>query len=315
MNRLLLTTLVLALLAASSAGAADVKPLAGGSPAPDFKLPGVDGKDHTLSDYKDAKILIVLFTCNHCPTSQAYEDRIIRLHEDYQPKGVALVAISPNDPKAVRLDELGYTDLNDTLEEMKVRAADKRFEFPYLYDGETQAASKAYGAIATPHAFVFDGERKLRYQGRIDDAERDPAAAKSHDLREAIDALLAGKLPPKASTNVFGCSTKWADKRDDNERAVERWDREEVTLSTVDADAVKQLVKAEGDKAPLRLVNVWATWCAPCIAEMPELLAIHRMYRKRAFELVTISIDDAADRDAALGMLKENRLSATNHLF
>jgi thiol-disulfide isomerase/thioredoxin len=320
MKSLISASLVLAAVFAAGvvppgAAAAEVKPLAAGARAPDFDLPGVDGKRHTLADYKDAKVLVVLFTCNHCPTAQAYEDRIIQLHNDYAPKGVALVAISPNDPLAVRLDELGYSDLNDTLEEMKLRAEDKRFPFPYLYDGETQAASRAYGAVATPQAFVFDAERTLRYQGRIDDAERDAAAAKSHDLRDAIDALLAGKAPAKASTNVFGCSTKWADKRDDAKRALAEWDREEVALSTIDADAVKKLVKADGEKAPLRLVNVWATWCAPCIAEMPELTKIHRMYRKRPFELVTISIDDPADRDAAHGLLKENHLSATNHLF
>ena len=112
--------------------------LAIGSPAPDFQLPGVDGKVHRLKDYAKAKVLAIVFTCNHCPTAQLYENRIKKLADDYRSKGVALVAISPNDPEAVRLNELGYTDVSDNLEEMKIRAAHRKFNFPYLYDGETQ---------------------------------------------------------------------------------------------------------------------------------------------------------------------------------
>src|SRR5262249_33778973 len=116
-----------------------------GSPAPDFALPGVDGKNHSLKDYADARILVVVFTCNHCPTAQAYEARIKQLDADYRDKGMKLIAIQPNDPQALRLDELGYTDLSDSFDEMKLRAKDHDFKFPYLYDGETQAVSKAYG--------------------------------------------------------------------------------------------------------------------------------------------------------------------------
>ena len=122
----------------------------------------MDGKVHQLAEYDKAKVLVMVFTCNHCPTAQAYEERIKKLAADYKDKGVALVAISPNDPKAVRLDELGYTDMGDSLDEMKIRAKDKGFNFPYLYDGDKQGVSKAYGPVATPHVFVFDGERKLR---------------------------------------------------------------------------------------------------------------------------------------------------------
>ena len=129
-----------------------------GAAAPDFRLPGVDGKTYSLKDFADAKVLVVVFTCNHCPTAQAYEGRIARLHADYKDKGVAVVAISPNDPAAVRLDELGYTDLGDSFEDMKIRAKDHKFAYPYLYDGETQATSKAYGVLATPHVFVFDAD-------------------------------------------------------------------------------------------------------------------------------------------------------------
>src|SRR6478736_156662 len=159
-----------------------------GDKAPDFDLMGMDDKRYTLKDFANSKLLLVVFTCNHCPTAQAYESRIIKLHADYRDKGVALVAISPNDPKAVRLDELGYTDLGDSFEDMKLRAKDTKIAYPYLYDGETQETARAFGVLATPHVFIFDEARKLRYVGRIDDS--DVKTVKSHDARNAIDALL-----------------------------------------------------------------------------------------------------------------------------
>src|SRR5215475_6507813 len=273
-----------------------LKTLPVGAAAPDFKLPGVDGREYSLKDFADARVLVVLFTCNHCPTAQAYEDRVIRLHADYKDKGVALVAVSPNDPKAVRLDELGYTDLSDSFEEMKVRAKDRKLAFPYLYDGDTQATSLAYGVLATPQVFVFDRERKLRYVGRIDDS--DVKEVQSHDTRNALDALLAGKPVPVETTRVFGCSTKWADKREDAKKSLEKWDQEPVTLETLDEAGVAKLAKNETEN--FVLVNLWATWCGPCVAELPELVTRNRMYRKLDFECVTISLDESEEKDAAL---------------
>src|SRR5499425_2602046 len=182
--------------------------LAIGSPAPDFCLPGVDDRTHCLKDYAASKILVIAFICNHCPTSQLYETRIKQLAEDYKDKGVTLVAIQPNNPEAVRLDEMGYTDLGDSFEDMKVRAEFRHFNFPYLYDGETQKVSSAYGPSATPHLFIFDSDRKLRYQGRVDNNVREPLVTK-RDARDAIDALLAGKSVSVAKTPSVGCSTKW----------------------------------------------------------------------------------------------------------
>ena len=138
-----------------------------GAQAPDFKLKGIDDKIYSLASFKDANILVIVFTCNHCPTAQAYEDRIIKFTNDYKDKGVAVVAIMPNNPAAIRLDELGYTEMSDSFEEMKIRAKDKHFNFPYLYDGDTQATANAYGPVATPHVFIYEKERKLRYEGRI----------------------------------------------------------------------------------------------------------------------------------------------------
>jgi peroxiredoxin len=282
--------------------------LAIGSKAPGFRLPGVDGKTHALEDFAAAKVLVVIFTCNHCPTAQAYEGRVARLEEDYRDKGVAVVAISPNDPAAVRLDELGYTDLGDSFEDMKLRAKDHQYAYPYLYDGETQATAKAYGVLATPHVYIFDADRKLRYAGRFDDS--DVKAVKSHDAKNAVDALLAGKPAPVETTRVFGCSTKWAEKQADARKSVERWNTEPVSLEAVDLAGVAKL--ARNDTKKLLLVNLWATWCGPCVAEMPEFVTIHRMYRKRDFQLVTISLDEIAKRESALKTLQENHVSATN---
>src|SRR5258706_7821453 len=174
------------------------------------KLKGVDDKTYSLNDFADAKILVILFTCNHCPTAQAYEDRIMKMYDDYKDKGVALVAINPNDATGIRLDELGYTEFSDSFPEMKQRAKDRNFKFPYLDNGQTQSTARAYAAVATPHVYIFDAARKLRYVGRIDDS--DVKTVKSQDARNAIDALLAGKPVPVEKTKVFGCSTKWATK-------------------------------------------------------------------------------------------------------
>jgi thiol-disulfide isomerase/thioredoxin len=283
--------------------------LAIGDSARDFKLPGVDGRDYSLKDFADAKVLVVIFTCNHCPTAQAYEVRIIKLADDYRDKGVAVVAISPNDPKAVRLDELGYTDLSDSFAEMKLRAKVRKFPFPYLYDGDTQMTALAYGVLATPHVFIFDQARKLRYVGRIDDAE--VKTVKSHDARNAIDALLADKPVPVEKTRVFGCSTKWAEKQEDAKRALAKWDAEPVTLEPLDEAGLTKLVK--NDTKKLLLINVWATWCGPCVAELPEFVTMNRMYRRRPFQLVTISLDDPQKDEETLKVLKEKHVAATNY--
>lgn len=293
-----------------AANPAGFQELAIGDAAPDFKLPGVDGKDYTLASFADAKLLLIVFTCNHCPTAQAYEDRIIQLNVDYRPQGVALVAISPNDPVAVRLDELGYTDLGDSFDDMKQRAKDRKFTFPYLYDGETQKTSLAYGVLATPQVFLFDQQRKLRYSGRIDDS--DVKTVTSHDTRNALDALLAGRKVPVEKTRTFGCSTKWSDKREDARASLEKWNQEPVRLEKLDAAGVAKLAKNDTDK--LLVVNLWASFCGPCVTELPELVAMNRMYRKRNFELITISIDEPEQQDAARKLLEQNHVSSTNYL-
>ncbi|MGO8925885.1 MAG: redoxin family protein [Limisphaerales bacterium] len=294
--------------------AADFQPetLPLGSLAPDFRLTGVDGRTYTLKNFADAKILVVVFTCNHCPTAQYYEERLKELMTDYKDKGVALAAIMPNDPKSVRLDELGWTDLSDSFEEMKIRASDRHFNFPYLYDGDTESVARTYGPVATPHAFVFDAGRKLRYVGAIDDSESVQHVTK-HYVRDALTALLAGQEPPVTKTKVVGCSVKWAGKADAVKAYMEKLAAEPVSLAPADTNVLKALRKNESAK--FRLVSFWATWCAPCVAEFPELITINRMYRHRDFEVVTVSVNRPDEEKNALEFLREKQASCKNLIF
>lgn len=277
-----------------------------GAQAPDFTLKNIDDKMYSLSNYK-SKVLVMIFTCNHCPTSQAYEERIIKLVDDYKYKGVDVVVISSADPKAVRIDELGYSILDDSFEAMKIRAKERKYNHPYLYDGDDQKVSMAYGPIATPHVFIFDAERKLRFQGRIDNDERQKGENVSHDTRNAIDEILAGKKVSVQNTRVRGCSTKWAYKREQVKQFNEEWLKKEVTLEEVDEEGLKKLVANKTEK--LRLVNLWATWCGPCVTEIPELVKVNRQFDMRQFEVITISTDFLNNKKRALQVLKSENFA------
>ena len=310
-GRLLVAGLGLALLF-PAAGAGEHPTLPIGSPAPAFRLKGVDGRTYTLGSFRRAKILVVIFTCNHCPTAQAYEERIIRLVADYRPKGVAFVAINPNHPASVRLDEQGYTDLDDTFASMKMRAADRHFNFPYCDDGALEAAARAYGPVATPHVFIFDDRRTLRFQGRIDDAERE-SLVKSSDTRNALDALLRGGEPPVRETPVFGCSIKWADKAAGNLEWLAKVGSEPVTLESADSAALRALCSGPSDR--VRVVNVWATWCGPCVAEFDGLVETNLRFRQRDFALVTIAAQYPDEREGVLRFLRSHHASMRNLIF
>ena len=308
-------SLVLTLLVGQRAAAADDAghpvTLAIGSPAPDFSLQGIDGRTYTLASFKDSKALVMIFTAVHCPTAEIYEGRIKRLVADYQARGVAFVAIQPNNPKALRLDEMGYTDVGDSLEDMKIRAAYRSFNFPFVYDGETQQVSRQYGPVATPHVFVFDAARTLRYQGRVDSNPRE-AYAKVPDARNAIDAVLAGTRPPIEKTPTVGCSIKWLEKETLHDAEAQAIAKEPVPLEKITAEGVKALRQNTGGKT--RLVNVWATWCAPCTAEFPDLQATFRMYRKRPFELVTVSLNYPDEEKGVRRFLDSQHASSTNYI-
>ena len=306
-----IATVVLALLAmfAFSHAAEDPKPAAkGGShgmpegvqdlkigdPAPDFSLQGIDDRKHALADYKDAKVFMVAFLSNHCPDSHGAEGRIKQLVADMKGKGFTLVAINPNNPDGLSIDELGYSKYNDGFDDMKKYAAEEAFTFPYLYDGETQAVAKAYGCLATPHVFVFDAERKLRYKGQFDDSRfADAASVKTSDARNAVEALLVGKPVPVEISKPHGCSTKWITKGSLVAQKIEKWDKTPVDVEMIDAAGVASLRK-NGTKK-VRLFNVWATNCGPCVAEFPELVTTARKFGLRDFELITISTDDPKD--------------------
>jgi peroxiredoxin len=284
---------------------ADIRDLKIGDPAPDFALPGIDGRTHRLADYKDARLLMIAFLSNHCPDSHAAEARIKQLVADARDKGFALVAINPNNPDGLRLDELGYTKYNDGFEDMQKYAAEQGFNFPYLYDGETQGTSKAYGCLATPHVFLFDAARKLRYKGQFDDSRyASPATVKSPDARNAVEALLAGRPVPVEITKPHGCSTKWLEKKSQVAESVAKWAKTPVDVELIDLAGVAALRRNGTPK--LRLINVWATWCAPCVAEFPELVTTARKFGLRDFELITLSMDEPEDLPKVKAFLERN---------
>ena len=290
----------------------DVRALGIDSVAPDFNLPGIDGRFYSLSDFDSSEVLVIIFTCNHCPTSQAYEDRIVKLVEDYQRQNVQIVAISPNSVKALLLEEMGYSDLGDSFDAMKIRADQKGFNFVYLYDGDNQSVSVKYGPTATPQAFVFDKERRLRYRGRLDDSEKNRFAQAS-DLRAAIDAVLLDVEILEPTNKAFGCSIKWSWNNAWTRKVNEDWTKMPVTLNEIDDNGLRALMNNDTER--LMLVNVWATWCGPCVVEYPEFIDIHRMYIARDFEFVSISIDNMEYKKNVLSFLRDNHSSVTNYIY
>lgn len=307
----ILTAAAFLLVAVRPLLAEDIKTLTIGSLAPDFKLKGVDGKWYGLASFQQADILVIVFTCNHCPTAQAYEDRIIQLQADYALKKVSVIAINPNDPRSLRLDELDFSDIGDSYKEMQQRAKDKNFNFPYLYDGDSQKVSKAYGPNATPHAFVFDKQRKLRYTGRIDDMESPFKKPGSQDTRNAIDAILAGHEVPVQTTKVFGCSVKWAEKSYLVQQYLDKWAKEPVSLKTLNEQGMKDLLHNDSDK--LRLIYCWSLLNKQDEKQLYEFVNINRMYRDRDFEFISINTDGTGKKDETLVFLTEKQASNTNY--
>lgn len=313
----LLGFILVCLSLSSVSFAADFPPgfqrLATGDQAPNFSLPGIDGRAWGLSDFKDAEVLLVYFTSNHCPVCHAQDPRLLTLLKELSGKSLSVVAINPNSGDGLRPDELGYSKYDDSFEHMKLYAKDEGFTFPYLYDGETQAVAKKFGCLATPHVFVFDRSRALRYQGWLDDSRfPDDTTVKRQDTKEAIIALLAGKPVPVNETKPFGCSTKWREKIAEVGQDNESWERAEVTLDNIDASGVAALAKNDTNK--YRLFNVWSTTCGPCVVEFPGLVRISRRMGLRDFELITLSTDLPNDRDRALAFLEKQRAALPKKL-
>jgi peroxiredoxin len=280
----------------------DMHTLKSGDVAPDFTLIGTDGKMHKLAEYTGGEALVVLFTSNHCPTSHSIERRLQRFYEEYKAKGVKLVAINPNHPDGLSKDELGYGEFGDSYEEMKPYAEKNKWTFDYLYDGDKQAIARAYGCLATPHVFVFDKNLKLRYQGRFDDSRfYDDSTVKSKDCQNAVDAILAGKPVTLELTKPMGCSTKWREKKVMHDAKHEAWAKTPVTVELIDKAGIAKLRANTTNK--YRVINVWATWCAPCVKEFPDLVEISRKFDMRDFEFISISLDKPEDKAKAEAFL------------
>jgi peroxiredoxin len=323
----LLPLLLLAALATGSAQAAkkqpkydlaaeapgDTRQLKLGDAAPDFSLRGVDDRTYSLADFKDAPVLMVVFLSNHCPYSHAAETRLLPLYAEMKTRGVAVVAINPNSPEGVGIYELGYSKYNDSFPEMKLYAKERGFTFPYLYDGDTQRVAKAYGCLCTPHVFIFDGQRRLRYMGRLDDSPyADASTVTTPDARNAIEAVLADQPVAVPVTKLAGCSVKWLENKGSIVKLNEQWESTPVSLEAVDAAGVTALV--QNRTSQLRLINVWATWCVPCVQEFPNLVTLTRQLENRNFELITISVDSIPDRPKTLAFLQKQHAALPNRV-
>ena len=280
-----------------------------GTAAPDFSLKGTDDKIHTLAEFSSAKVLVIIFESVHCPVSENYEGRIQKLYDTYHNTGVAFVAIDPNNPSAVRLDELGFTDLTDSPEDMKIRVRERHILWPFLYDGATQEVVQKFGAVATPHVFIFDAGRKLRYEGRIDD-NQNPALVETHDARDAIEALLNGQPITVSHRPAFGCSTKWLSKAADVQREWAKIVAEPVVVVEASTGEFTLVRANAGDN--VTVIHFWNLKNKNLTQDFTQLETTYRMYRGRSFSFVTINSDAQGDADKVLEFLKSQHASGRN---
>ncbi len=299
--------LICSLLAVGSLHAYTPVPLEEDAKAPDFSLPGVDGKTYTLKDFSGGEALAVIFTTNHCPDAISSHGRMVALVDHFKGKPVKFVAINSNSPEGLHLPELGWTVYDDSFEDMKLISADAKFNLPYLYDGETQGTAKAYGAVATPHVFIFDGDLKLRYNGRMDNGRRRLGPVEKNEARDAIEAILAGKKPAVVKTRPVGCTTKWKEKSGMVAEENRKWKDQEITVEVAGADAMGKLVANKGRKG-MRLINLWSTTCGPCLAEFPDLAEICRQYSWHDFEFISLSFDEESDKEKVTKFLKQQEV-------
>ena len=302
---------ICSLLAVGSLHAYTPVPLVEDAKAPDFSLPGVDGKTYTLEDFSGGKALAVIFTTNHCPDAISSHGRMVALVDHFKGKSVKFVAINSNSPEGLHLPELGWTVYDDSFEDMKLISKDTGFNLPYLYDGETQGMAKAYGAIATPHIFVFDGDLKLRYNGRMDNGRRRLGPVEKNEGRDAIEAILAGKKPAVVKTRPVGCTTKWKEKAGKVAEENRKWKEQEITVEMADADAIRKIFANKGRKG-MRLINFWSTTCGPCIAEFPDLAEICRQYSWHDFEFISLSFDEESDKEKVGKFLKQQEVGMSH---
>lgn len=312
MKELILATCALASTAAIALAYTPV-PLEQGASAPDFELQNVDDKAYTLADVQGEKATAIIFTTNHCPDAIAAVDRIKSLVDQFKAQGVGFAAINSNSPAGLRLDELRFTAYSDSFEDMKLVAEESELNLPYLYDGKTQAIAKAYGAVATPHIFIFDADLKLKYNGRMDDGRRSLGPAKKNEARDALTAILAGKEPKIIKTRPIGCTTKWLEKAGAVATSDKKWNEQPVIVETIDAETVAKLVANEAHST-FRLFNIWSTSCGPCVAEFPDLAAIYKQYSLQNLEFIPISLDPPKDIDKVTDFLKEHHVGTASRV-
>lgn len=283
-----------------------------GTAAPDFDLPGIDGKNHKLAEYAAAKVLAIVFESNHSPASQLYETRLKALNDDYRAKGVALIAINPDNPKALSYAEQSYTDVGESLDDMKERASFRGIDWPYLSDGDKQIVSAKFGPSSTPEIFIFDQGRKLQYRGRIDD-NLSASAVKSHDARDAIDALLNGQSVSIPVTEAIGSPIDWSSEVPAVEAELKKIEAEPVELSMATKEELGKLRANPTGK--MLLVNFWATWCGPCVGEFPDLQDTYRMFRGRGLAFVTVSENTPDEKASVMEFLRGQHATGKNMLF
>jgi peroxiredoxin len=296
----------------AACGDGDRPRLAQGAAAPDFSLPGVDGKVHSLGEYAGSRVLAVVFTGNSCPASQLYEARLRKLAADYRDRGVTLVAVNPNRPAALQLQDLSFSDVGESLDDMKARAAHRQIGYPYLSDGEAQAVTRAFGVVSTPHVFVFDRDRKLQYEGRIDDNLREDAV-QSPDARNASMPCWPARPRRWRAPRVSGCRVKGLDGAANASQAQVEADKGDVPLTMAGAEDLKKTAPERDRQAVARqLLGDVVRAVRP---EFPDLEATYRMYRSRNLEFVSVSVNDPEERAAVVKFLQEHRATHDNRLF
>jgi thiol-disulfide isomerase/thioredoxin len=259
-----------------------------GDQAPDWsELIGTDDKKHSLENYRDFSVLVIVFTCNHCPVAKMYEDRFVAFSKQYKKKGVSFVAISCSLFPA------------DRLEKMKQHSDEKKYPFDYVTD-PTQQTGRDYGATATPHVFVLNKKRQIAYMGAFDDS-KDPQKAERHYVRDAVEALLAKKKIEIIETRQFGCAIEYRKKLSGD-----------IALKVVGPREFKAVLAKQ--KGKVVVVDFWATWCLPCLKHFPKTVGWSCKYPKNKLVVISLSMDDSdpESKEAALTFLKKQNATIIN---
>lgn len=304
---------IIYLIASSVSLSGQVAQLQIGQLAPDFKLKGIDNKIYTLNDFSTYRILVIIFTCNHCPTTQAYEERINQLVNNFQKTGVGFVAIMPNYPDAVLWEELAYSDIGDRFDDMKKRAEEGKYTYPYLYDGDGQKVAKNYGISVLPHTMVFDEERKLRYSGWIDNVENPYVTPGSKDCQNAIEALLEGKDIKENETKSFGCLVKWESDTAWKTKVDADWAQRNISIKEINTTGIKKFTGNYTEN--LLLLYFWSLENETSQHFLSDMVHIHRSYNQRFVELITFDIDNSEQKNLILNVLKTNTSAVKNYII